>query len=206
MGGIWSDVMNTSLKVRPTGLLVAAALAAVFALAGCGASKSADTADFNDADVAFTTGMIGHHQQAVVMSDWAAERAADPRVKALAKRITGAQGPEIETMTGWLKAWDQPVPDAYSVGSEHGGHSMEGMDAGSEGMMSADDMATLERAKGAAFDKEFLKQMIEHHEGAVTMAKDEQKSGANPDAKALATAIITAQTAEIKEMRKLLVR
>ncbi len=198
--------MNTLLKARPLPLVILAALVAAFALAGCGSTKPGDTAAFNDADVAFVTGMIGHHQQAVVMSDWAAKRAADPKVQALAKRITAAQGPEIETMTAWLKAWDQPVPDAYDPDAEHGGHSMEGMDMGSEGMMSADDMTTLEQTKGAAFDREFLRQMIEHHEGAVTMSEDEQKSGESPKAKALARAIIAAQTAEIAEMKGLLAR
>jgi uncharacterized protein (DUF305 family) len=196
--------MNTSLKARPLLLVVLAALVAAFALAGCGPTKPGDTAAFNDADVTFVTGMIGHHQQAVVMSDWAAERGSDPKVQALAKRITAAQGPEIRTMTAWLKAWDQPVPDAYNPDAEHGGHAMEGMDMGSEGMMSADDMATLETAKGADFDQEFLRQMVKQHEGAVSMSKDELKSGENPKAKVLAKAIIAAQTAEIAEMKGLL--
>lgn len=194
--------MNTSLRLRSLFLTFVAVLTASFALAGCTGQKTDTNAVFNDADVAFATGMIPHHQQAVVMSDWAAQRATHPQVKALAERISAAQGPEIKTMTSWLKAWDQPVPDAYDP--EHGGHSMDSMDMESDGMMSADDMETLDKAKGKAFDREFLRQMIEHHEGAVAMAKDEQKSGENRNAKALATSIITAQTAEIAQMRDLL--
>jgi uncharacterized protein (DUF305 family) len=195
--------MNTSHKARPALLLVIASVVTAFAVGGCSTTKSAGKPEFNDADVAFATGMIPHHQQAVVMSDWAADRASDPKVKALAKRITGAQGPEIATMTAWLKAWDQPVPDAYDVDSEHGGHAMEGMDMGG-GMMSADDMKTLEQAKGATFDEEFLTQMIMHHKGAVTMARDEQRSGLNPEAKALAKKIVMDQTAELEQMWKLM--
>jgi len=194
--------MNTSLGLRSLFLTFIAILTATFALTACAGQKSDSEATFNDADVAFASGMIPHHQQAVVMSDWAAKRASDPKVKALAERISAAQGPEIKTMTAWLKAWDQPVPEAYDP--DHGGHSMNGMDMGSGGMMSAEDMETLDNSKGKAFDREFLRQMIEHHEGAVTMAKEEQKAGENRESKALATSIITAQTAEIAQMRSLL--
>jgi uncharacterized protein (DUF305 family) len=196
------DVMNTSLTFRSALLPLIASLAAAFALTACSGQNTDTEATFNDADVAFATGMIPHHQQAIVMSRWAERRAADPQVKALADRISAAQGPEIKTMTAWLKAWDQPVPDAYDP--EHGGHSMDGMDKGSDGMMSADDMETLDKAKGKAFDREFLRQMIEHHKVAVAMAKDELTSGESRDAKVLATSIIQGQTAEIAEMRDLL--
>jgi uncharacterized protein (DUF305 family) len=199
------DVMINPGKTRSLFVAALAALVATLALAGCAAKRS-DQPQFNKADAAFASGMIPHHQQAVVMADWAVKRASDPKVKALAERITGAQGPEIKTMTAWLKAWDQPVPDAYDPDAEHGGHSMPGMAMGNDGMMSADDMKTLQAAQGTDFDTEFLTQMIEHHEGAIAMAKDEQKSGANPHAVALAGRIITAQTAEITEMKGLLAK
>jgi len=198
--------MSISDKSRSIVIAAVAALIAAVVLTSCGTTKAGDKQRFNDADVAFVSGMIPHHQQAVVMADWAVKRASDPKVQALAKRITAAQGPEIATMTSWLKAWDQPVPDAYDPDSRHGGHSMEGMDMGSDGMMSADDMATLKKANGPAFDQEFLTQMIQHHEGAIEMAKDEVKSGSDPDALKLAGQIEKAQTAEIAEMNGLLAK
>lgn len=202
--------MKTLSNARTTVVATIVALASVLILAACGGptTTTESKATFNDADVEFVSGMIPHHEQAVVMSEWAESRAEDAKVKDLAKRITDAQGPEIKTMTGWLKAWDQPVPDAYdpdAAGADHSGHSMDmsGMDAGG-GMMSAEDMATLKKSTGAAFDQEYLKQMIMHHKGAVTMARSELADGVNPDAKKLAKAIVSAQTAEIDEMGELL--
>ncbi|WP_373283269.1 DUF305 domain-containing protein [Nocardia vinacea] len=46
--------------------------------------------------------------------------------------------------------------------------------------------------------------MIEHHTGAIAMSNTELAGGVNPDAKALATAIVAAQQAEIGTMRGLL--
>jgi uncharacterized protein (DUF305 family) len=201
--------MKASLRTQSILLVVVASVGVALALAGCSTPKTGTTnAEFNDADVAFASGMIPHHQQAVVMSDWAVTRASDPKVKALAKRITAAQGPEITTMTSWLTAWDQPVPEPYDASADHGDHSMQGgdmgMDMGGGGMMSAEDMTKLEDARGAAFDREFLIQMIAHHEGAIAMAKDEVKSGSNPSALELAGQIEKAQSAEIAEMKGLL--
>ena len=88
---------------------------------------------------------------------------------------------------------------------------MPGMNHGSRraampGMMSDQDMSDLKAAKGKDFDKKFAQLMIGHHQGAVTMAKDEQKNGDNPDAKRLAGNVIAAQNAEIEQMNKILDR
>jgi uncharacterized protein (DUF305 family) len=124
-------------------------------------------------------------------------RASDAEVKSLAAKITAAQQPEIDTMTGWLTAWGQPAPSP--------GMSMPSMDHGAmPGAMSPADMEKLEAAKGAAFDKQFLTMMITHHEGAITMAQDEVKDGSNTDAKALAQKIVADQQAEIATMKTIL--
>ena len=172
---------------------------------GMGASTAASagaSASFGQADVMFAQMMIPHHQQAVQMAELADTRAADPEVKKLAGQIKAAQAPEIATMTGWLTAWGMPAP---SAGAGHG-TSMPGMDHGMPGMMSDADMARLAAASGTGFDKQFLTMMIAHHEGAITMAKDEVARGVNPDAKALAQQIMTAQQGEIDTMNKILDR
>ena len=58
-------------------------------------------------------------------------------------------------------------------------------------------------AKGADFDRLYLEGMIEHHQGAIQMASM-IKDSANAEARALAEAIISSQTAEIEYMRELL--
>lgn len=158
-------------------------------------SSESATSDFNDADVTFATDMISHHRQAVEMAELAVDRAGSPEVKDLAERIEQAQGPEIDTMSEWLHAWGQPVPE------EMGGMDMSGS---MPGMMSTEDMKMLAGLSGARFDQKFLQMMIAHHQGAIEMARTEQSDGENADAKALAEQIERAQTDEIATMRDLL--
>ncbi|MFG3697718.1 DUF305 domain-containing protein [Micromonospora sp. NPDC047620] len=162
------------------------------------AATASGAAAFGDADAMFAQMMIPHHRQAVEMAELAATRAADPEVKRLAGEIKAAQAPEIATMSGWLSAWGRPVP---SPGAE-----TPHMDHGMPGMMSDADMKKLAAASGREFDRQFLTMMIAHHEGAVTMARDELARGVNAEAKALAQQIVTTQQAEIDTMEKILGR
>ncbi|OIJ26047.1 DUF305 domain-containing protein [Nocardioides luteus] len=182
--------------------LTAAILAtALITLAACGGGDDGDTtAGHNDADVTFAQQMIPHHQQAIEMAKAAETHAESQEVKDLAADIEAAQGPEIKTMTGWLEDWGEDVPDEGMPGMDHGDMPSDGM----TGMMSQDDMNELGNATGAAFDRMFLTMMIEHHEGAIEMAKTEQADGESADAKALAEDIETAQTEEIQTMQDLL--
>ncbi|REE99968.1 DUF305 domain-containing protein [Thermomonospora umbrina] len=156
----------------------------------------------NDQDIAFAQDMIPHHRQAIEMSRLAPTRASSPEVKQLATDIEKAQDSEIEQMTAWLTDWGATVPTPGGDGGGHGGHGGGGDTT--NGMMSEQDLQELENAKGKAFDTMFLEMMIEHHEGAVTMAGTERTAGRFPPAKTLAAGIISSQTAEIAEMRDLL--
>ena len=151
--------------------------------------------EHNAADVTFATGMIPHHQQAIEMADMALEQAQDPQVVELATQIKAAQQPEIDQLTEWLTAWDEPVP-SDSAGA-HSGHDMSGM-------MSAEDMQMLQQASGTEFDTMWLEMMIEHHKGAVEMAQTEQSEGEYSDAVEMAEQIITSQQEEIDQMEQLL--
>ena len=167
--------------------------------AASGSSTASENDAFNNADVTFVQDMIPHHRGALAMAALADGRAEDPRVVDLASRIEAAQDPEIETMTGWLEEWGEAVPEESDKGM--GGMDMGGMDMGG---MSEDDMAALEGASGAEFDRMFLEMMIGHHRGAVDMAKTEIDEGSYPDAVSLAEGIVQSQTAEIEEMQTLL--
>lgn len=223
--------------------LAATAVTAALVLAACGndsdtagsghqshgsASPSASTTAagaHNAQDVSFAQGMIPHHQQALEMARLAATRASSAKVKDLATRIEKAQDPEIRTMSGWLKSWDEKMPSGSSTGSgvpgmDHSGMpgmdessmpSMPGMDhsamsgmPGMPGMMDGKDMEKLEKASGADFDTMFLTMMVEHHRGAVEMATAEKTKGRYGPARDMADDIVTGQTAEITEMNKLL--
>jgi uncharacterized protein (DUF305 family) len=157
-------------------------------------SGGASAAAHNASDTAFAQAMMVHHQQALDMSETMLAKKDVPQdVTALAGRIKAAQGPEIQSMTTWLKSWNEPVEMS-------GGHAGHGMD----GMVSKEDLAKLDAAQGKEAAKLFLTQMIAHHEGAVAMAGDQVEKGQDQAAVALAKEIITAQQAEIKEMQDLL--
>jgi uncharacterized protein (DUF305 family) len=206
--------MSSTRSLIRRAALGTTALAAALVLAACGdgggshsgghsgadpsapsTRAGASAGDHNDQDVSFAQGMIPHHRQALEMAELAADRASSPEVRELASRIEKAQEPEIETMTGWLKAWGQDVP---SADTGHAGHS------GAAGMMSDTEMEALAGASGRDFDTKFLALMVEHHEGAVEMAATEREQGRYGPAKEMADAVIAAQSAEIEEMNGLL--
>ncbi|ANZ40001.1 hypothetical protein BBK82_32110 [Lentzea guizhouensis] len=164
--------------------LIGAVLGMLF-IAACSSTNTN-----NAADVTFARGMVPHHEQALEMARLVPDRSSDDQVRRLAQRIEEAQDPEITQMTAWLEKWGEK-PGA------HAGHDMAGM-------MSQDDMTKLEKASGAEFDKMWLEMMVEHHEGAVEMARTELEDGRDPEAKKLAQAIIDGQQQEIAEMKDLL--
>ncbi|MGD9517216.1 DUF305 domain-containing protein [Mycolicibacterium sp.] len=161
---------------------------------------------YNDADVTFTQGMIPHHQQAIAMSDMMlAKSGIDPRVVSLATQIKAAQGPEIETMQGWLTDWNvTTTTSAPGTSSMPGMADMPGHDMGGGGAMSDQAMAELQNAQGIAASKLFLAQMIEHHNGAIVMAKTEVAAGQFQPATEMARAIVTSQQQEVDTMQQML--
>ena len=196
----------------------AAALFAVgalsFGLSACGSHDSADhnatdhdgtssaaRVEHNAADVSFVQGMVPHHLGALEMAELADSRASSPEVKVLAAEIRAAQQPEIDVMKGWLSQWGVAASN-----DDHSGHDVSAEIRGDDmpGMMSTGQMAELEAANGATFDTLFLELMIEHHEGAITMATTELADGISAAAKSLAQTITTSQRTEVDKMKQLL--
>ena len=158
--------------------------------AGSSASSSSAASAHDDQDVMFAQMMLPHHEQAVEMSDalLAKGDGVDPDVATLAKRIKAEQGPEITQLTSWLQGWGEPTES---------GHSMSGM-------MSDSDMTDLDQASAKDAGKLFLQQMVQHHEGAVDMARSEVDKGKNTDAVAMAKSIVSSQTEQITQMKDML--
>lgn len=149
-----------------------------------------------EADVRFMQHMIAHHAQAVYMTRLADSAGASARVLTLARKIDLSQAGEIALMQDWLRAYGQHVPDT---------ESWRGMTM--VGMLTAEQIAQLQQAKGPAFDRLFLRFMIQHHEGAITMVADLLKSpraAQEVDINVLANEIEAAQMAEIGLMWQML--
>ncbi len=142
-----------------------------------------------EADVRFMQMMIAHHAQAVYMTRLAEHAGANARVLKLAQKIDLSQAGEIALMQDWLRAYEQFVPDTAS---------WRGMQMA--GMLSDAQLAELAAARGRRFDELFLRLMIQHHEGAISMVEDLLKSpraAQEVDISVLANEIETAQRAEI---------
>jgi uncharacterized protein (DUF305 family) len=151
---------------------------------------------YTKADVEFMQGMIAHHAQAIVMSRMAEANGANPQVLKLSRKIDQSQVPEIIIMQDWLRRHGQFAPDTASW------HDMR-----MDGMLTDDELREMSEAKGVAFDRLFLTGMIKHHAGALKMVDDLFKSpgaGQEVDANVFANDVVTAQTAEIGIMRRLL--
>lgn len=196
-------------SVRTRSVAVFAAFAAATVLTSCStateedhsvhassATSTAQVAAHDTDDVQFAQLMIPHHQQAVELAAMVPDRSTNPDLVALAAKIAGEQQPEINTMKALLLQWDVN-PDEMPHGSGHAGMAMSGM---------VDDatMIKLETLKGADFDSLWLTSMISHHEGAIAMAKSEIADGQSADMTTLAKNIVTAQQAEIDQMKQML--
>src|SRR5205823_9539507 len=150
-------------------------------------------------EIKFMEGNVGHHTQAIEMTDLLRTRSGSDVMKKLALRIELSQVDEIKMMQRWLADRGQQVP----TGREHHTHGVALM----PGMLTPDDMARLEAAKGVEFDRLFLEYMIRHHEGALTMVKDLFASpGAAQESEvfAFASDVEADQTAEIDRMGAML--
>ncbi|HJP58805.1 MAG TPA: DUF305 domain-containing protein [Gemmatimonadaceae bacterium] len=162
---------------------------------------------YTAADVEFMSHMIHHHAQAIVMSRWAPTHGASPAVQRLADRIINAQLDEIGTMQSWLCDRRQPVPQATPGGvmMNMGGMQHEML---MPGMLTDAQMKQLDAARGPEFDRLFLKYMIQHHQGAVSMVKelfDTYGAGIDDTVFKFASDVNVDQTTEIARMEKLLI-
>jgi uncharacterized protein (DUF305 family) len=151
---------------------------------------------YTEADVRFMQGMIAHHAQAIYMSRLAAAHQAGGRLLRFAQKIDQSQIAEIVLMQEWLRANQQVAPDTESW------RTMP-----MPGMLTAEQLATLEAANGAEFDRRFLTLMIQHHQGALQMVADLHavpRAAQDVDVSVLASDIQVVQTAEIGVMRQML--
>lgn len=133
---------------------------------------------YTEADVRFMTDMIGHHEQAILIARWAGTHGAGDEIGRLAARIINAQQDEIRIMQQWLVNRNRPLPASIndstaahgSSHDQHAGHG--GSHASMPGMLNAEELAQLDAARGSDFDMLFLRMMIRHHRGAVTMVEE----------------------------------
>jgi len=154
------------------------------------------------ADVEFMQGMIMHHAQAVEMTAMIPSHTENKELRSLGARISSSQSDEIMFMKRWLTVRGEPIAMAMP-NMDMQQHAMPLM----PGMLTAEQMEALRKAKGAEFDRLFLAGMIQHHNGALTMVKELlDTAGAGQDGELFdfATDADNTQRAEIKIMQNML--
>jgi uncharacterized protein (DUF305 family) len=172
------------------------------------------------ADVQFMQHMIVHHAQAVEMTALIESHTENKEIRTLGERISRSQSDEMKFMTRWLQARGEPTSEVGSrrqeqvAGGGHTGHaptmeSSEDHHMLMPGMLTADQMDALRKAKGKEFDRLFLSGMIQHHNGALVMVKELFNTpGAGEDAELFnfASDVDSGQRAEIRAMEKFVSR
>ncbi len=199
-------VRRALATVVPPALVVVALLAVPPASAQTPLAVRVETPRYTAADVQFMQGMIGHHAQAVVMANMAPTHGAGQLVALFCRKIINSQADEIELMQNWLRDRGEKVPDPKDA---HAGMdmSMPGHMMLMPGMLSPEQLAQLDSARGTEFDRLFLKFMIQHHEGAITMVAklfDTPGAGQTPEIFGFATGVDADQRAEIARMQSML--
>ena len=165
-------------------------------------------AHYTDADVAFMTGMIHHHAQALVMARMAPSHDASPTLRTLAERIIAGQKDEIFLMQRWLRDRGEPVPEVD--GDDHAGHAAHAAHpemAPMAGMLTPGQLARLDGARGPQWDRLFLTYMIQHHQGALVMVEElfaAAGAGQGDEIFKIASDIGVDQATEIDRMQRML--
>jgi uncharacterized protein (DUF305 family) len=173
-------------------------------------------------DAGFARDMSTHHLQGVEMANLALTRATDPEVRSIAFDISATQTNQVGRMQGWLALWGVPLatdsPMAWMGGTgttaQGSGTDMSGMDMGDAttgavlmpGMATEAELSDLGTLTGTAFDVQFLRLMIRHHQGGRAMAEFAAAHAQLPVVRNLARSIAETQTAETATMAGILTR
>ena len=202
-GALVMKINTTSNSVFKPVIAGLVALIMVIALAGCSKDSSMGmdheghssiaSGDLSSDDIMFLQMMIPHHQQAIDISDLALTKSSDSELLALAKDIRDGQGAEIVKMKAWLDGANAGMDPGHSMGHDMGG------------MLSDSELAALEAATGKNFDLLWLKAMTGHHDGAIDMAAMIEDAE-NAEIKSFGQAIVTAQSAQNKQMAAMIKR
>lgn len=177
-------------------LLALVLFAAVLLIAGCGGNEASEetgaTAEV-PFDQAFIDGMVPHHEGAIEMAEAAKQAGlSEPELVEIADAIIATQQVEIDQMREWRRQWfgsaevDPAGADALGMSAEE-----MGMQHDAAAMHDADDV-----------DAMFASMMIDHHQGAVAMARLAEQRSEREEIRRLSQEIMDAQEREIETMRR----
>ena len=198
---------------RPLRVALLAVIAVGLVLLGGGLAVAlgigrTETPDADSVAAGFARDMSRHHLQGVEMANMVADRSEDPEIRQIAFDISATQTNQAGRMQGWLALWGVPQSGGdtmawMSEGTGHG-HAMAADGGLMPGMATEEELANLRDLRGTAFDVEFLRLMIRHHQGGLDMAEYAVDHSGVPAVRDLAQAIARAQSAETRTMAAML--
>jgi uncharacterized protein (DUF305 family) len=149
-------------------------------------------------DVGYSQDMATHHAQAVLMASMVSSRAS-PRIAALASQIELAQSGQIGVLDGWLTLWGAPTLSS---------RPMRWMvpicgEGAQSGLATQAELAELQTTNGMALDQAFLRLMLRHHRGGVTMDLAAIQGASLSPVRAFASLLLSEEVQEIGLMNEL---
>jgi uncharacterized protein (DUF305 family) len=142
-------------------------------------------------DQTYMRHMRTHHEQGIELASIAAERAADPHLRALARLMAASQAGENRIFESWWQSWFKE-PMALCTAAER---------AEMPGLLTAKQITQLRQVQRASFDELFVQLMTFHHAGAVAMADKELRGSGDVRLRIMAHAIRHEQQGEIALMK-----
>ncbi len=190
--------------------MFAALAALVLAVSGCGGdagpddvakqpSRTAANGDvFNEADVTFASSTIVHHSESLAIVDLTVGRPLRPKVQRLVTKLRDRRTPEIETLTSWLVAWDEPIPPTIRdhVNAHGGDHAGEE----TAGSLNRADLRRLKKASDEDFEAQFLVLLLAHESDVGDAAETAMQTGIYDPASDLAADILDARNRLITDL------
>ncbi|WP_217226852.1 DUF305 domain-containing protein [Streptomyces anulatus] len=155
-----------------------------------GSPAPSGTASATPTDIGWVQLMTPMNQQAVKLLTLAAERAAEPRVRAFAVRLRTGHEPELTLLRPLLTRMGLPLTDV------HAGHDMPGM-------VTEQDLEAARAAEGPALDRLVLARIRDHLRQSARVSRSEITAGGRADARELARALVTARDAFLAEVERL---
>lgn len=160
--------------------------------------------------IGFAQEMSQHHEQALLLARFA-ELHASPVVQAWARDAAHTQLREIGVMQGWLMLWNAPeasdaalmswMTRAYAQSGQRNDDYERFISLCSSlgtmpGQVSTQEFNHLASLRGKAFDTQFLRLMIRHHESALLMAQFANEHAEHELVRQLAATLIATQREE----------
>jgi uncharacterized protein (DUF305 family) len=145
---------------------------------------------FNATDLAWIELMIPMDEQLLRVLELGQKQAADPGVRAFAGQVAAGHRAEVAQLVALRTRSRLPVRNP------HEGHDMPGM-------MTEPEIVALSNTSGAAFDQSFTKNLKEHLEQSIVLARSIIKDGKDLEGKKLAGSITTNRTIQLKQLAAL---